>query len=139
MGLFNTSDVGNATNHVFAVELDTLLDVEFGDMDSNHVGIDINGLRSVKAASAAYYDDGGVLRNLSLISGKAMQVWVDYDGPSTELNVTLAPLRVPKPKKPLLSRAVDLSTVITDTSYVGFASSWAPCRRGTASLAGAFP
>jgi len=57
MGLFNTSDVGNATNHVFAVELDTLLNVEFGDMDSNHVGIDIDGLRSVKAASAAYYDD----------------------------------------------------------------------------------
>jgi hypothetical protein len=84
MGLFNTSDVGNASNHVFAVEIDTLLNVEFGDMDSNHVGIDLNGLRSVKAASAAYYDDGGggggtgVLRNLSLISGKAMQVWVEW-------------------------------------------------------------
>jgi hypothetical protein len=129
MGLFNTSDVGNASNHVFAVEIDTLLNVEFGDMDSNHVGIDLNGLRSVKAASAAYYDDGGggggtgVLRNLSLISGKAMQVWVDYDGPSTVLNVTLAPLQVPKPRKPLLSHAVDLTTVITDTSYAGFAAS----------------
>ncbi|WVZ60721.1 hypothetical protein U9M48_010705 [Paspalum notatum var. saurae] len=127
MGLFNTSDVGNATNHIFAVEIDTLLNVEFGDIDSNHIGIDTNGLTSIVAASAAYYDDGGgggeVLRNLSLISGKSMQVWVDYDGTSTELNVTLAPLRVPKPKKPLLTHAVDLAPVITDTSYVGFAAS----------------
>ncbi|CAL4936188.1 unnamed protein product [Urochloa decumbens] len=125
MGLFNTSDVGNATNHVFAVELDTLLNVEFSDIDSNHVGIDLNGLRSVKAASAAYYDDGGggVLRHMSLISGEAMQVWVEYDGPSTVLNVTLAPLRVPKPSKPLLSHAVDLSAVITDASFAGFAAS----------------
>ncbi|XP_066384605.1 L-type lectin-domain containing receptor kinase SIT2-like [Miscanthus floridulus] len=121
MGLFNTSNVGNTTNHVFTIELDTLLDVEFGDMNNNHVGIDINGLRSVKAASAAYYDDkdgsGGALHNLSLISNKAKQVWVDYDGPSTELNVMLAPQRVLNPKKPLLSHAVDLLTVIMDTSY----------------------
>ncbi|KAF8768956.1 hypothetical protein HU200_007098 [Digitaria exilis] len=127
MGLFNTTDVGNATNHIFAVELDTVLDVEFGDIDSNHVGINIDGLRSLTAAPAAYYDDdagsGGELRNMTLISGEAMQVWVDYDGTTTELNVTLAPLRVPKPKRPLLSHAVDLSNVITATSYVGFASS----------------
>ncbi|KAF8709914.1 hypothetical protein HU200_029631 [Digitaria exilis] len=125
MGLFNTTDVGNATNHIFAVELDTVLNVEYGDIDSNHVGINIDGLRSLTAAPAAYYDDGsgGELRNMTLISGEAMQVWVDYDGMTTELNVTLAPLRVPKPKRPLLSHAVDLSNVITATSYVGFASS----------------
>ncbi|XP_062212548.1 L-type lectin-domain containing receptor kinase SIT2-like [Phragmites australis] len=125
LGLFNTSNVGNTTNHIFAIELDTLLDVEFADINSNHVGIDIDGLKSVKAASAGYYDDdgNGVFRNLSLISGEAMQVWVDYDGRSMEINVTLAPVRVPKPKKPLFSHAVDLSTVITDTSYIGFAAS----------------
>lgn len=125
LGLFDTSNVGNATNHIFAVELDTLLNVEFGDMDSNHIGININGLKSVKAASAGYYDDNksGLFHNLSLMSGKAMQVWVDYDSQSAEINVALAPVRVPKPKKPLLSYVFNLSTVITDAAYIGFTSS----------------
>ncbi|OEL12678.1 L-type lectin-domain containing receptor kinase IV.2 [Dichanthelium oligosanthes] len=125
MGLFNIESNGNASNHIFAVELDTIRNVNMGDIDSNHVGIDINGLKSVKAASAGYYDDkgNGVFRNLTMISGEVMQVWVDYDAKRAELNVTLAPAQVPKPKKPLLSHQVDLSTVITEWAYVGFSSS----------------
>jgi serine/threonine protein kinase len=51
-----------------------------------------------------------------------MQVWVDYDGRARRLDVTLAPVRVPKPKKPLLSMAIDLSTVVADPVYVGFSA-----------------
>ncbi|CAN1142574.1 L-type lectin-domain containing receptor kinase IV.2 [Linum perenne] len=50
LGLFNKSNIGNFTNHVFAVELDTIYSSEFGDIDNNHVGIDINGLDSRTAA-----------------------------------------------------------------------------------------
>ena len=54
--------------------------MEFRDIDDNHVGVDVNSLTSVQAASAGYYDDQtGSFRNLSLISRKAMQVWVEYD------------------------------------------------------------
>ncbi|CAN1142611.1 L-type lectin-domain containing receptor kinase IV.1 [Linum perenne] len=42
IGLFNTSNNGNFANHVFAVELDTIQNSEFDDMNDNHVGIDIN-------------------------------------------------------------------------------------------------
>lgn len=124
LGLFNTNNVGNDSNHIFAVELDTLLNVELADINSNHVGININGLKSAKATSVGYYDDGGSgeFRNLSLISGKPMQVWVDYDGQNSELNVTLAPMGMAKPERPLLSHVANLSTVIADTSYVGFAA-----------------
>ncbi|OAY71595.1 L-type lectin-domain containing receptor kinase S.4 [Ananas comosus] len=60
LGLLNASDVGNATNHVFAVEFDTVQDFEFGDINDNHVGIDLNNLASNASAAAAYYDgDGG--------------------------------------------------------------------------------
>ncbi|PKI74327.1 hypothetical protein CRG98_005303 [Punica granatum] len=58
-GLFNGSNNGNATNHVFAVELDTVRSPEFQDIDDNHVGIDINGLVSAISAPAGYYVDGG--------------------------------------------------------------------------------
>ncbi|XP_022685601.1 L-type lectin-domain containing receptor kinase IV.2 [Setaria italica] len=124
LGLVNASDNGDASDHLFAVELDTVLNAEFRDIDDNHVGIDVNSLTSVRAASAGYYDDEtGSFRNLSLISRKAMQVWVEYDGWAMELNVTMAPVEMPKPKKPLLSTVVNLSAVITDLAYVGFSSS----------------
>uniref|UniRef100_A0A0E0KBH7 Legume lectin domain-containing protein n=1 Tax=Oryza punctata TaxID=4537 RepID=A0A0E0KBH7_ORYPU len=78
----------------------------------NHVGVDINSLTSVKAATAGYYnDDMSFFRNLSLISRNAMQVWIDYDGLTMELNVTMAPVEITKPKKPLLSTIVNFSAV----------------------------
>ncbi|CAN6715101.1 unnamed protein product [Malus baccata var. baccata] len=106
LGLFNESNTGNDTNHVFAVELDTIQGKEFNDINDNHVGIDINGLHSKKAASAAYYDShSGRFRNLTLIS------------------VTLAPINVDKPYTPLLSLNLDLSLILNEPMHVGFSSS----------------
>ncbi|CAN6293410.1 unnamed protein product [Urochloa humidicola] len=128
LGLFNSDNNGNSSNRVFAVELDTILNPEFRDINSNHVGVDVNGLVSVAAAPAGYYADDGAFRNLSLYSGDAMQVWVDYDGRAAALNVTLAPAGAPRPKRPLISVAVDLSPVVSDTAYVGLSSSTGPFR-----------
>ncbi|CAB4284560.1 unnamed protein product [Prunus armeniaca] len=64
LGLFNRTNNGNPTNHVFAVELDTVRSASFNDIDNNHVGIDINGLNWTGFASAAYYaKKNGGLRN----------------------------------------------------------------------------
>ncbi|XP_003580202.1 L-type lectin-domain containing receptor kinase IV.1 [Brachypodium distachyon] len=124
LGILNVTDNGKAENGVFAVELDTMLNPEFQDMNSNHVGVDVNSMRSVQNHSAGYYDDAtGVFSNLSLISRQPMQVWVDYDGATTRLDVTMAPLDVPRPRKPLISAPVNLSAVlVTDTAYVGFSA-----------------
>ncbi|XP_052150841.1 L-type lectin-domain containing receptor kinase SIT2 [Oryza glaberrima] len=123
MGLVNSANNGNATNHLFAVEFDTILNSEFNDMSGNHVGIDVNGLNSVDADNAGYYDDGtGDFKNMSLVSRRPMQVWVDFDGQTMQVNVTMAPLEVARPKKPLLSKIVNISSVIDDTAYVGFSS-----------------
>jgi len=67
LGLVGSATNGNATNHLFAVEFDTILNSEFNDMSGNHVGIDVNGLNSVDADNAGYYDDaaGGAFRNLA--------------------------------------------------------------------------
>ncbi|XP_043691823.1 L-type lectin-domain containing receptor kinase IV.1-like [Telopea speciosissima] len=123
LGLFNSTDIGNSTNHVFAVELDTVESKEFNDINDNHVGIDIDGLISVASAPASYFDNDGRLQNLSLVSGRSMQVWVDYDGVQKHLNVTLAPINVPKPAIPLLSLSRDLSPVMKESMFVGFSSS----------------
>ncbi|XP_047067158.1 L-type lectin-domain containing receptor kinase SIT2-like isoform X2 [Lolium rigidum] len=124
LGLLNSTDVGNQSAHIFAVELDTIFNAEFRDINSNHVGIDVNSLVSLDSTDAGYYDDGtGRFQNLNLISRKAMQVWVDYDGTATEITVTMAPLGMARPKKPLLQTTVDLSGVVQSTAYVGFSSS----------------
>ena len=123
LGILNVTDNGKPDNKIFAVELDTMLNPEFQDMNSNHVGVDVNSMRSVQNHSAGYYDDAtGVFNNLSLISRQPMQVWVDYDGATTRLDVTMAPLGVPRPRKPLISAPVNLSAVVTDTAYVGFSA-----------------
>jgi hypothetical protein len=124
MGLANAANNGNASNHFLAVELDTIVNAEFGDMSGNHVGIDVDGLSSLVADNAGYYEDGtGAFSNMSLLNRTAAQVWVDFDARTSLVSVTMAPLEVPKPKKPLLSTTVNLSSVIQDEAYVGFSSS----------------
>ncbi|KAG8081406.1 hypothetical protein GUJ93_ZPchr0007g3204 [Zizania palustris] len=125
LGLLNKTTDGKASNHIFAVELDSSQNTEFQDIDDNHVGIDINSLTSVQSQSAGFYTSD-VFNNLSLVSRKAMQVWVDYDGEATEIKVTIAPLKARKPLRPLLSVTHDLSTVLRDPSYVGFSASTGP-------------
>ncbi|XP_044483190.1 L-type lectin-domain containing receptor kinase IV.1-like [Mangifera indica] len=124
LGLFNESNNGNASNHVFAVELDTVLSGEFFDINDNHVGIDVNGMKSEKSAPAGYYDNQtGEFKNLTLISNEKMQVWVEYDGQKKQINVTLAPFNSGKPSIPLLSWSRDLSPVFYTAMFVGFSSS----------------
>uniref|UniRef100_A0A0E0AHU2 non-specific serine/threonine protein kinase n=1 Tax=Oryza glumipatula TaxID=40148 RepID=A0A0E0AHU2_9ORYZ len=60
--------------------------------------------------------------NLTLFSREAMQVWVDYDGNTGQIDVALAPIKVAKPRKPLVSAKYDLSTVLTKWAYIGFSS-----------------
>ncbi|XP_010048167.2 L-type lectin-domain containing receptor kinase IV.1 [Eucalyptus grandis] len=123
-GLFNQTNDGNATNHIFAVEFDTILNNEVSDINDNHVGIDVNGLVSVKSFPAGYTENNiPGFRNLSLVSGKAMQGWVDYDGVHKQIRVTLAPINVDKPTTPLLSLSLNLSQIFKETMYVGFSSS----------------
>ncbi|KAM0891304.1 hypothetical protein ACQ4PT_026517 [Festuca glaucescens] len=123
LGMFNAGDNGDPRNHVFAVELDTVRNTEFEDMDGNHVGIDVNSLNSSAAATAGYYDDAtGAFQNLGLGSRDPMQVWVDYDAATTEITVAMAPARSPRPERTLLSTRINLSTIIADTAYVGFSS-----------------
>ncbi|KAG2296397.1 hypothetical protein Bca52824_043066 [Brassica carinata] len=98
IGLFNITNNGNDTNQVFAVELDTIRSTEFNDTDDNHVGIDINSLKSERTSLAGWWDEKGQFKNLSLISRKPMQVWVDYDGGSHKIDVTMAPFNEDKPR-----------------------------------------
>ncbi|CAL5089334.1 unnamed protein product [Urochloa decumbens] len=124
LGLMNDTNYGDPRNHLFAVELDTILNDEFSDINNNHVGIDINSLHSIASVAPHFFDYKNYKYvQLSLNSHEAMQMWVDYDGETNNINVTIAPLSMAKPTNPLISTTYDLSTVLTETAYVGFSAS----------------
>ena len=62
-------------------------------------------------------------KTLLLTIGKPIQIWIDYDELEMLVNVTLAPFSYPKPSKCLLSKPVNLSAILFDSMYIGFASS----------------
>ncbi|CAH2058143.1 unnamed protein product [Thlaspi arvense] len=124
LGIFNHANNGNSSNHVVAVELDIHKDDEFGDIDDNHVGININGMRSNVSAPAGYYDPKGQFKKLSLISGNLLRVTILYSKKEKQLSVTLSPAEEANiPKRPLLLLNQDLSPYLLEEMYVGFAAS----------------
>lgn len=85
----NLSSMGKPSNHLFAVEFDTIRNIELGDINGNHVGIDLNGLTSVKSETAGYWVNKTQLQYLNLSDGLNIQAWIDYDHPLNELKVTI--------------------------------------------------
>ncbi|CAA2997656.1 L-type lectin-domain containing receptor kinase S.4-like isoform X1 [Olea europaea var. sylvestris] len=123
LGLLNEKDNGNFSNHLFAVEFDSVSDYEFKDISDNHVGIDINSLVSNISVNVSCFSQGNSIeQKLNLRSGKIVQAWVDYDSVSNLLNVTLS-LSSSKPNVPILSFPVDLSPIFLEYMYVGFSAS----------------
>ncbi|KAL4610627.1 hypothetical protein ACB092_08G064400 [Castanea dentata] len=123
LGLLNASNNGLSTNHLLAIELDTIEGQEFQDIDNNHVGIDVNNLTSIESATAAYFSDQERKNiRLELVSGNPMHLWIDYNETEKLLNVTLAPAGITKPNRPLLSTRIDLSQYLLKSMYVGFSA-----------------
>ena len=95
------------------VEFDTWLNPG-PDMDSNHVGIDLNGnINSVAQIAITEADMNG---------GDVWSAWVDYNSAVDQLEVRLT-RSAARPAAPLLSFTVDLATVLGSTdAFVGFTS-----------------
>ncbi|KAL1289193.1 hypothetical protein HN51_057838 [Arachis hypogaea] len=123
LGLFNFTNNGNSSNHVFGVEFDVFKNQEFDDISANHVGVDINSLTSVASHDAGYWpdEDHDSFKELKLNNGENYQVWIEYE--DSLLNVTMAKVGMKRPMKPLLNVSLNLSQVFVDEMFVGFTSS----------------
>uniref|UniRef100_A0A1J3JLH2 non-specific serine/threonine protein kinase n=1 Tax=Noccaea caerulescens TaxID=107243 RepID=A0A1J3JLH2_NOCCA len=116
-----TSSSSSSSSHLLAIELDTVSTIEFDGLEKPHVGIDVNNPTSVESALPSYFSNAlGENESINLLSGQPIQVWVDYDGSS--LNVSLAPIEIQKPNRPLMSKAINLSEVFQDKMFVGFSA-----------------
>jgi serine/threonine protein kinase len=121
LGLLNLTSNGQPYNHLFAVEFDTNMNPEFNDPDGNHVGVDINNLDSLETKTAGYWN-GNDFQQLNLKSGRSIQAWIDYDHLQRLLNVTITVAGLPRPQRPLISRKIDLYSVLQEKMFVGFSA-----------------
>ncbi|KAK4759540.1 hypothetical protein SAY87_022671 [Trapa incisa] len=104
-----------STPRFVAVEFDTLMDVEFKDINGNHVGLDLNNLVSAKVSDLGSID-------VDLKSGNIVNTWIVFHGSTGDLTVHISYSNM-KPKSPILSTNVDLSLYLNDFMYVGFSGS----------------
>jgi serine/threonine protein kinase len=125
LGLLNKANDGNSTNHVFAVEFDTVQGFKDGaDRTGNHIGLNFNSLTSDVQEPVVYYDneDPNRKEDFPLQSGDPIRAILDYDGPTQTLNLTVYPANLKsRPVRPLISRPVPkLSQIVQEEMYVGF-------------------
>ncbi|XWS59909.1 hypothetical protein CRYUN_Cryun08bG0162300 [Craigia yunnanensis] len=127
-GSFNANVLGNSSlgislgldkseRDVVAVEFDTFKDAKYGDLNENHVGIDVGSLVSVKVRNLSCV-------NLVLNNGEKLHSWIDYEASSKRLEIRLSQSSSTRPDDPLLSYSVDLSKLWNDEEvFVGLSSS----------------
>ncbi|KAA8532111.1 hypothetical protein F0562_006747 [Nyssa sinensis] len=128
LGLTNSTTDGNSSNQLVAVELDTFK--EDFDPDDNHIGLNINSVRSNKTVS---------LSRLGIVIAppvaKFYNVWIQYDGVNKIIDVYIAEqaekegATPPRPSSPVLTSHLDLRDVINQNSYFGFSASTGTSRQ----------
>ncbi|XP_039143983.1 L-type lectin-domain containing receptor kinase IV.2-like [Dioscorea cayenensis subsp. rotundata] len=75
LAIVNMTSNGNASNHILAVEFDTWDSPQAYDINNNHVAININNIISNYSTPVSFTsDDDGKFQNLTLLSGKPMQI-----------------------------------------------------------------
>ncbi|KVI12140.1 Concanavalin A-like lectin/glucanase superfamily [Cynara cardunculus var. scolymus] len=101
-----------------SVEFDTSMDSKYGDMNGNHVGIDLSSFVSSKAANLSSL-------NLGVNNGNRLQVWIDYESSSRRLEVRISKFGETRPFDPLLFEQIDLPKIWPENEgfFVGLSSS----------------
>ncbi|MCL7042629.1 hypothetical protein MKW94_021133 [Papaver nudicaule] len=124
-GIFSNSTV-RTVSPLLAIEFDTGRNPEFNDLDENHVGIDLNTVESAVTQTAGYYNSskGDEFVPVNMRNGQNIRVWIEFDGTRFEINVTIAPVGVSKPSRPLLTYRDSLvADYVSDQMFIGFSAS----------------
>jgi len=123
LGLFNSSNDMNSSNQILVVEFDTVNGYKDAtDTVGNHVGVNKNGMSSNISEPAAYFEDGKK-EEFNMEMADAVCVWIEYDGETDILNLTIASYPKSKPSKPLISQRVGLESVMKESMFFGFSAS----------------
>lgn len=109
--------LGGRKMKFLAVEFDTFKNENHGDVNGNHVGIDVDSPVSVKVSNVSSI-------NLVLNSGVKLQSWIDYEASSKRFEIRLNKFGEKRPLTPFLTYPIDLSKMWEDEDViVGLSSS----------------
>ncbi|XP_047064142.1 probable L-type lectin-domain containing receptor kinase S.5 [Lolium rigidum] len=116
LGMFNNQTDGAFENRVVAVEFDTRKSYK-DDLDGNHVGIDIDSIKSVDQSPLSN-------QSITLSSGSDIWVGIKYDGTTLLFEVTLIQYSTSGQQHVSgVSRLIDLSLGLLDDIHLVFAGS----------------
>jgi len=126
MRLANSTDNGNASNHLFAVEFDTFYNPELGDPSDSHIGVDVNGVKSIQTYNLCL-DSSSSSTNCSYLDNPQsfFHAWIDYTAETSSLEVYFSN-ETSKPQSPQLAvNNFSLSEFLVPDGYmyVGFSAS----------------
>ncbi|GMJ05965.1 L-type lectin receptor kinase S.1 [Hibiscus trionum] len=132
-GIFTNATTPTA-DPLLAIEFDTGQNPEFNDPDGNHIGIDLNTIISTQTAPAQYFNSSnGSFVPFNMRTGQNVHAWIDFDGLNFEINVTVAPVGVPKPSRPTLNyKDPVIANYVASEMFVGFSASktqWVEAQR----------
>ncbi|GMY38484.1 L-type lectin-domain containing receptor kinase IX.1-like [Fagus crenata] len=114
MGLALGNQAMNSVDNPFvAVEFD-IYSNEW-DLPVEHVGIDINSMKSI--ADTSWYS------NIAIMKGKKNEAWIRYNSSSYNLSVVFTGFRYDVPIRQFLSANVDLSRYLPEWVTFGFSAS----------------
>ncbi|XP_010512091.2 PREDICTED: putative L-type lectin-domain containing receptor kinase V.2 [Camelina sativa] len=122
----NIDQYSSSSNRSVSVEFHTAKSDKPDGGDINIVGINVNSSETDRNCSAGYYKDDGRLVNLDIASGKPIQVWIEYNNSTKQLDVTMHSIEISKPKIPLISLRKDLSPYLREYMFTGFTSVGSP-------------
>ncbi len=120
LGLLSEVTNGNASNHVFAVEIDTFQNPVYNDPSNSHVGVDINSLNST-----ATYNFCSSCYPSYFVNRGIFGVWIDYSAKTETLSVAVQPYTgnasTPPPAQLVVNNFTLLNVLEDDGQmYVGF-------------------
>ncbi|KAI9157380.1 hypothetical protein LWI28_021622 [Acer negundo] len=114
LGMLN--DACQENYKAVAVEFDTYRNPEFGDLNDNHLGINLGSIVSSKAVNASdfgvFFKDGSVHR-----------AWISYDGARRWMEIRLGSDGQNYPAKPIFSGFLDISPFLNEYMFIGFSAS----------------
>ncbi|XAR49637.1 Non-specific serine/threonine protein kinase [Bertholletia excelsa] len=99
-----------------AVEFDTSFNPSLGDINDNHIGVDVNTASSLASVDA-------FSKGIDLRSGREMNAWVEYRDPEKVIRVWVGYSPEAKPQNPVLVVKIDLSLQLREFMHVGFSAS----------------
>ncbi|KAK4859952.1 hypothetical protein QYF36_014822 [Acer negundo] len=105
---------GSPEDTFFAVEFDTSYDPSLGDINGNHIGIDVKTVISFASVDVES-------RGIDLKSGKHITAWIEYRDSLKLIRVWAGYSQI-RPTNPVLVAQIDLSKQFKEYMHVGFSA-----------------